>query len=178
MRAAITGSRRDGLAITAGIAVSDLSWAVAALTGFSALFTHFAWLSIWLRVLGGGYLVYLGVQTWRYPAKAEVQAPNLGHGCWNSARTGLLTNLANPKSLVFFGSIFAATLPAGAPIWVWAAIGGIIVVNAVWWHSTLAIVFTMEPARRAYRHVKTGSDRVLGAALTSAGVYFLATAHT
>nr|WP_042183767.1 LysE family transporter [Kibdelosporangium sp. MJ126-NF4]CEL15837.1 Threonine efflux protein [Kibdelosporangium sp. MJ126-NF4]CTQ93762.1 Threonine efflux protein [Kibdelosporangium sp. MJ126-NF4] len=170
MRAAMTRSRADGLAVTAGIAISDVVWAVTAIVGLTALFASVAWLTTSVQVLGGGYLVYVGIRTWQ---AARTHAVPVGNPTGGSFVTGLVTNLTNPKSAVFFGSVFATTLPLGAPPWVWFTVVGIIAVNAVWFHYLLAVLFSLASARRVYERAKAWCDRVLGGLLSSLGAYFI-----
>jgi len=65
------------------------------------------WLTV-LKVLGGAYLVWLGIQVWRAPPigmEAQIRA-NERSG-WSMARQGALSALTNPKAVLFF----AAFLP-------------------------------------------------------------------
>jgi threonine/homoserine/homoserine lactone efflux protein len=70
-----------------------------------------------LRLLGGAYLIYLGVKLWRAPVDASdtLQAPPikplrmLGHAY---AVTAL-----NPKSLIFFVAFVPQFLVASQPFW-------------------------------------------------------------
>lgn len=48
-----------------GITVGNMLWAGLALGGLHLIFGRVVWLQTALRVLGGTYLVYLGVQMWR-----------------------------------------------------------------------------------------------------------------
>jgi threonine efflux protein len=173
MRAAMTKSRGDGVAVTAGIAVSDIVWAVTAVVGLAALFSHVTWLTTTLQILGGLYLVYLGVRTWHAARRPAAPPHNLERG---SFVTGVVTNVTNPKSAIFFGSVFATTLPAGAPTWVWLSVVGIIGANAIWFHYLLAVLFSLAPARRAYGQAKAWCDRVLGCLLSLFGAYFVVVA--
>jgi len=83
---------------------------------------------------------------------------------------GFITNLTNPQSVVFFGSIFAALLPAGAPVWLRAAAVGVIVFDALWWHLTLALAFSTRRAQGLYARVKRPLDYLLGGVLVLLGV--------
>lgn len=74
-------------------------------------------------------------------------------------RLGLLTNLTNPKGLVFYGSLFAALLGPDLRPWVKVAAFAIIVANATLWHAALACFFATEGAQRLYRRVKGSIDR-------------------
>ena len=58
-----------------------------------------------LKVVGGAYLVWLGIQLWRSPA-IRLQAdgePTDARGAM-LFRDGLLTALSNPKALLFYGA--------------------------------------------------------------------------
>jgi threonine/homoserine/homoserine lactone efflux protein len=73
------------------------------LFGIGALLeTSLVWLTI-LKWLGGGYLVWLGIQVWRSPpidiAAGEPIEPRSGASLF---RQGALSALTNPKGLLFF----------------------------------------------------------------------------
>ena len=66
IQTAAGSGRRAGLLAAFGMMVGALAWASAALYGLRALSTGFEWLQVALRVLGGGYLLYLAVMLWRH----------------------------------------------------------------------------------------------------------------
>ena len=172
---AVRTNRRMGLAATTGVACADTAWAVAAMTGISVTLATLTWLGTSLRIVGGGYLVYLGARTW-LAARRPPPAGHPGHqldGRLAALRRGLAANLANPKSAIFFASIFAATLPPHDPVWVRAAAVAIVTINALWWHAALAVLLSRRRAHRAYQKGKHWADRITGGLLTSFGLYLL-----
>jgi threonine/homoserine/homoserine lactone efflux protein len=112
-------SRRAGVLTALGVATTGAIWSGAAVLGLCFVFERFVWLYGVLKLLGGAYLIYLGVKTWIGAAKPpavsaeryEIQAI----GGWRYFWMGALTNLTNPKAAVFFGSIFTALLPPTLP---------------------------------------------------------------
>ena len=103
-----TGSQQGhtrALATAAGLAVArGLHVALAAL-GLATLFVTAPWTFDVVRYVGGAYLAWIGLQLLRSPdATANTDAANVGmfddshRRAW---RRGLLTNLLNPKSLLF-----------------------------------------------------------------------------
>jgi len=171
-RIAIAGSRRAGLAAAAGMATGGLIWATAAIFGLALLFSELAWLYRAVQVLGGLYLVYIAVMIWRGArTPIELQAGEVrGLTPERAYVTALLSYLANPKVVVFFGSVFIALLPAHAPGWVWAATVAIITVNEAAWYTTLALSFSAAPMRRVYARIKPGLDRAVAGVLTVLGL--------
>jgi RhtB (resistance to homoserine/threonine) family protein len=171
IRNALAGGRRSGVATAFGVAVGQATWTLAAAAGIAALLQASEPVFVALKLFGAAYLVFLGVQTWRHAREPLVDiVPGRGHrNAWTEYRRGLLTNLTNPKSAVFFGSIMATVLRPGLPVWVNVAAVAVIVVNSVWWHSLLAVVFARARVRRAYARAKHVVDRGFGAALAGLG---------
>ncbi len=103
-----TGSQQGhypALATAAGLAVArGLHVALAAL-GLATLFTTAPWTFNAVRYAGGAYLAWIGLQLLCSPgATADIDAGREGllvAGNRRAWRRGLLTNLLNPKSLLF-----------------------------------------------------------------------------
>jgi threonine/homoserine/homoserine lactone efflux protein len=97
---AIYGKRRTLFTITGGL----FGFAVViglSMFGIGALLAAASELLIVLKILGGAYLVWLGIQVWRSPA---IGATEGGRGMtnWGMARAGALSALSNPKGILFF----------------------------------------------------------------------------
>lgn len=121
------------LATAAGLAVArGLHVALAAL-GLATLFTTAPWTFDAVRYAGGAYLAWIGLQLFRSPAVT----PNLetGHpgvlaaGLRRAWRRGLLTNLLNPKSLLFCSVLLPQFVhpDEGAVLLQFALLGGLLV---------------------------------------------------
>ena len=73
-----------------------------------------------LKLLGAGYVVYLGVQAIRHRADARAALETEVEGAapvsgWVSVRTGLVVGATNPKTIVFFVAFLPQFVDAGAP---------------------------------------------------------------
>lgn len=109
LRAAVTGGRNSALACGLGLAIGGMSWSVMAILGLTALFAVAPWAFITLKLCGAAYLVWFAVTLWRNADRAlNTSAPRGAQGFW----LGLLTNLANPKAVVFLAAIFTTVFPA------------------------------------------------------------------
>lgn len=161
----IRSSRQGGLISALGVATAAAIWSSAALFGISVLFETAAWAYSTLKLLGGAYLIYLGVQSWRHakePLLLRAEKPGQTVSRWRYFRSGLVTNLTNPKSAIFFGSIFATMLAPSLPVWVRGAAVGIIVVDAFLWYALMAVVFSTRRAQDLYARAKRPIDRIVG----------------
>lgn len=98
------GGARAGLLATLGVVASEILQIAAVAAGLSALFAAAPLAFTALRLAGAGYLLYLGVQALRSARRggplADGSAGGPVSGRYAFAR-GLLTNLANPKSVTF-----------------------------------------------------------------------------
>jgi threonine/homoserine/homoserine lactone efflux protein len=171
-------SRGDGVLAAFAMGWGGLIWAAAALFGLQALMTQLVWLETGIRLAGAAYLVYLGIRLMlsrREQSGPVDAAPEAASEPIPSRRSrlfadALLLQLSNPKVIVFFGSIFAVLLPAGAPSWVGYAALAIVFVNEFWWYSLVSVVFSTGPTRRFFDRWKIWINRVAGGVLTLLGI--------
>ena len=103
-------------------------------------------------------------------AERDDGSAGTGRGPLAAVRLGLLTQLANPKVAVFFGSIFVTLLPAEPSVGVQAAVIAIVCANEVGWYTAVAYAFAIARLRRGYARAKTWIDRTCGGFLALLGL--------
>jgi threonine efflux protein len=169
-RAAIHRSRRYAASVVLGLLTANLVWGFAALSGISTLFRLAPWLYRAIKFTGGVYLIYLGVSLWRGSGdEATATESPVQKRLGAAYLRGLLTNLSNPKSVVYFGSIFALFMSPGTPLWVEAIAVGIVLSDTVLWYGAVAALFSSAAVRRFYARVRRPVNRLAGAALVGFG---------
>ncbi|MCC7372027.1 MAG: LysE family translocator [Chloroflexi bacterium] len=172
VHASVGGSRRSGLAVAGGVTVGMVGWAVASLFGLHALLLTFESLSTVLRLAGAAYLAYIGLRlllsAWRSEhAETGGAAPRSTVGAF---RYGLLTNLANPKALALFGSLFAVLVPADAPSWFTLSFLVTIVGTTLTWYVLVALTMSTRAVSRVYRRAERGLTALTGALFVGVSV--------
>lgn len=118
MRNALRGGRRDGFLTVAGICSGLYVHALLSALGVSAILAHSADAFMILKIAGACYLAWLGIQSLRSAAR---DAPARAAGDVVSARVpllrsfseGFLTNLLNPKVIVFYLALLPQFLGPG-----------------------------------------------------------------
>ena len=107
IRNALAGGRRSGFATALGVALGQAVWTIAAAAGLVAVLRASQPAFTALRLAGAAYLVFLGVQSLVAAARRRQShqpvVPRSTPG--GSLRQGLVSNLANPKMVVFFTSL-------------------------------------------------------------------------
>jgi threonine/homoserine/homoserine lactone efflux protein len=173
-------SRRDGLATALGMGIGGVLFSGVALLGLYTLLAAVTWLYVSLKVAGGLYLIYLASKIWR-SAKTPL-AFNQGEATSNgnprkSFWIGLSTQLSNPKTAIYYGSIFAALLPQHPPLWCYFALPPAIFVIEAGWYTIVALCFSSKRPRELYLRAKIWVDRVAASAITALGLRLIFAAH-
>jgi threonine efflux protein len=166
---AIQQSSRRAMAVVAGFVVSNVTWCIAVVLGLSALFRAVPWLYGAIRVCGGAYLIWLGISAWRTNGKGSPDAGRRTQATSSFVR-GLLTTFTNPKSAVYFGSVFTLFMKPGTPLWVQMAAMAIVVVDSILWYGAVALLFSHGAVRRRYTSMRHWIDRMAGAVMIAFGI--------
>ncbi|MEL7469685.1 MAG: LysE family translocator [Pseudomonadota bacterium] len=96
---------RSSLPLAAGVSIVDVLWPLLAILGLSALVQANAEVLQWMRYIGGAILIWMG---WRLIVGSRTALdtdpdPSLmRRNAWQGFLAGVLVNLGNPKSIVFF----------------------------------------------------------------------------
>ncbi|HVC25052.1 MAG TPA: LysE family translocator [Acidimicrobiales bacterium] len=185
LRALLSGGRRQAARTAAGVLTGLATWVCAAALGLSALLAASHAASLALRIVGGAYLVLIGlrsllasrrrVETGVVAAAGELVAAGrasprrglLGTGY----RAGLVTDLLNPKVGVFFVTFLPGFVPRGEPVGlVSVALGAVFVLETAAYFAVIVLasdrVTRLMTSRRARRRI----DRLSGVVLVGFGV--------
>ena len=171
VQSSLSNGRAAGIAAGIGIATGDGIYAGLGLFGMSALITEGGTLFHAIKFLGGFYLIWFGVRL--FLAKTPVALPSGGMSKPGTLRgyfmRGLVTDLANPQTVLFFASIFAVTLTPSTATWVKAVSWIGIVATSVLWRSLLSVALSHDPVRRAYERAQVPMERLVGVTLGAFG---------
>jgi RhtB (resistance to homoserine/threonine) family protein len=169
VRNTLRGGRHDGWLTVAGICSGLFVHALLSAVGVSALLAHSATAFLALKVAGAGYLAWLGLQSLRSatrktddaapPDVAPAQAP----AC-RSFREGFLTNLLNPKVIVFYLALLPqfisagdAVLPKSLLLTAIHFLQGILWLGFVAWGVDRSRRFFLRPALRRFMDALCGT---------------------
>lgn len=157
--------------LSAGLGLGAVIWAAAALFGLALLFEIFPALFWSFRLAGGLFLVWIAFQMWRHASDPIGDAAAAqGRGSWALFSQGTLTQLANPKPAIFFGAVFAGTVPPGTSFGWLIALLVMVFVNEMACTLGIARLFSLQHTRSLYLRAKTAIDRVFAGILGCLGV--------
>jgi len=145
VRSSMTRGAAAGLRTTVGVSVGLGMYATLSLLGLSAVLIEYQWLTWTVRLIGGAYLVYLGIRLLRAKPldlnDEEVRLPVRG----NAFVFGFVVTLTNPKAIVLFASVFATAVTASTPAWLMALMIGLVVLSSIVWYSIVSLFMSSAP---------------------------------
>lgn len=106
IRRTLANGRLTGFVSGLGVATADASYGAVAAFGLTFISTFLVNQQIWLRLIGGIFLCYLGITTLR-AKPAERAATAGGRGLGGMYLSTFLLTLTNPLTILSFAAIFA-----------------------------------------------------------------------
>lgn len=173
IRRTLADGRSFGLASGLGAATADMMYGGVAAFGLTFVSGLLLSQQVWLRLLGGLFLCYLGVRTFvSMPPEQGAARPNRGlMGAYTST---LLLTLANPTTILSFTAVFAGFGIAGEVRDYGSSallVLGVFLGSACWWLILSGVVGMLRS--RVSRHGLVWVNRASGATIAGMGVVSL-----
>lgn len=176
VRSSMTHGTRAGLLTTLGVSSGLCLYATLSLLGLSAILVEYQWLTWTVRVLGGCYLIFLGIGLLR----AKPQVIELGNATRPPGKRailfGFLVTLTNPKAIVLFASVFATAVTATTPLWLMGLMIGLVTASSLVWYSCVSLFMSSGPVMRRFQRARHWIERAAGVCFIGLGGKVLADA--
>ena len=174
---AASQGRAAGMKAMVGITLGVVFWAAIALLGLDILLQKASWLQRGIMAAGGLYLSYLAYQLFKSALQRQeaqiVQNSSDDHKAKHIVLKGLLTNLSNPKAIIYFASVFSAFVGNihndNAKWWILT----LIIIETIFWFSLVAAVFSMPVMQRGYQKSAKWIDGFAGTLFGGFGLYLI-----
>ena len=171
IRRTLTQGQLSGFISGLGAATADAVYGCIAAFGLTLISTALIKQKLWIRLLGGAFLLYLGVRTVLKEPSREIESNSRLRLVGAYASTFILT-LTNPMTIISFTAVFAG-LGVGSMGGDYGSaglvVGGVFLGSAAWWLtlSMLVSIFRQRFSVIAMRWV----NRAAGAILCGFGVF-------
>jgi len=170
-RSSYAQGRTAGLAAAAGIALGVQVHVLYTVLGIAVIISQTPTLFLAMKVVGAGYLLYLGYKSLTNTTRIELDGLSQGASSVASAlRTGFLTNALNPKTMLFVVSAYTQVVRPGSPLALDFAYGAFMSFAHWAWFSLVAVFFSSARLRAAMIERQRTVDRVIGVALIGLGL--------
>lgn len=152
-------TRANTLKIILGISVGVVVWVALTLLGFTVLLEQWPWIQQVLMLIGGLFLAKMGYAMLRGGIATLKQNTNLDGVIEQPPKNyfllGLYTNLANPKIVIYFSSVFSLALSSTAGANLKPQLAVIIPIQTFLVFSLLMMIMSIPKIKRVYQ--KSGS---------------------
>ncbi|HYR65747.1 MAG TPA: LysE family translocator [Reyranella sp.] len=177
VRSSMTRGTRAGLLTTLGVSMGLCLYATLSLLGLSAILAEYQWLTWTVRVLGGSYLIFLGIKLLRArPQVIELDRATRPAGK-RAILFGFLVTLTNPKAIVLFASVFATAVTASTPLWLMGLMIALVTASSLVWYSCVSLFMSSGPVMRRFQRARHWIERAAGVCFIGLGGKVLADAR-
>ena len=177
VRSSMAHGARAGLLTTLGVSAGLGMYATLSIVGLSAVLVEYQWLTWLVRLIGGAYLVYLGVRLLRSPPVAIELDEVSSRRQPNALVFGFLVTLTNPKAIVLFASVFATAITPHTPGWLMVLMVALVVASSLVWYSLVSLFMSSSPVMRRFERVRHWIERVAGGCFIALGGKLIADAR-
>lgn len=167
-KSAASTTRRNTLKIIAGISAGIVVWVMLTLMGFTVLMAQWPWIQSLLMLVGGLFLAKMGWAMLNGGLKA-LKNRHLGLEVAEALKPiqhyfalGLMTNLSNPKTLIYFSSVFSLALSSSASTDLKTQLAVIIPVQTFITFALVMLLISQPKIKGYYERAGAGIDIVSG----------------
>jgi threonine efflux protein len=147
-----------------------LVWVVLTLLGFTVLVKQFPWIQQILMLVGGLFLARMGwamlnggLTTLKQHTGIETDGQQVATSdAQNYFLSGLLTNLSNPKTLIYFSSVFSLALSSSASTHLKTQLAIIIPIQTFLVFTLLMLILSRPKIKTAYQSSGSYIDVISG----------------
>ncbi|YAR64199.1 LysE family translocator [Bacillus cytotoxicus] len=168
MKNSLDFGSRTGIATAIGIALALVIHITYTILGFTVILQKYPAVFIIIQLLGATYLIWLGWNAIRSTSKEtneiteDLKNEKISKNLFQAFKEGFLCNVLNPKSALFFLSIFSQFISTNTPDWIRWVYGVEIIFAVGLWFVVLATIISYGKFRLFYRRYSFWFDRFLG----------------
>lgn len=174
----LSNGKKAGLMCSIGIALGLSIHITYSAFGLATVIANSS-SALWaIKILGGGYLIYLGIKGLKEKPANITESPATiptKYSAKKSIGIGFLCNTLNPKAPIYFVSLFTVVLSPDMPVYQIAIYGAWIMVIQFAWFSLLVGILSRPSINLRFKKHGHWIDRVLGGAMIALGIKVIAT---
>jgi threonine/homoserine/homoserine lactone efflux protein len=163
-RTSIYNGRLAGLYMSLGMCLSVCIHASYSIAGLAVVIANSTWLFSAIKYLGTAYLMYIAWQllTTREILNKVQGNPTTQISPFIALRMGFTCNILNPKTSIFFLSIFTQVVSVDTPLIMQVSYGLIIMLAHFIWYSGVALLLSHPKIVPRFNRQKQKIDKVAG----------------
>ncbi|XQW86226.1 LysE family translocator [Thalassotalea piscium] len=179
----LTHGKKAGLLCSIGIALGLSIHIFYSALGLAAIIAS-SEVALWgIKLFGGGYLLFLGIQGIKSKATnlpaLDVNTQKVRnipeHSAFKTIGLGFLCNALNPKAPIYFVALFTIVLSPDMPLTHIIIYGLWMMIIQLAWFSSVALLLSRPKINQAFQKLGHWLDRILGGAMIIMGIKVITT---
>ncbi|MBV1911458.1 MAG: LysE family transporter [Kangiellaceae bacterium] len=161
-----------GLYSSLGISLAIWVHVAYSIAGLAIIISNSIVLFSMIKYLGAVYLIYTGWRTFRTTSNLDIveQTNKVELSNFYAFNIGFITNALNPKTTIFFLSIFTQVVISETPLWSQVVYGVIISVAHLVCFGTVSLLLSLSILLKKFQLYKRSIERVVGSLLIGFGI--------
>ncbi|RBW42446.1 LysE family translocator [Psychromonas sp. B3M02] len=164
--------RQSGLYSALGIGLAIWIHVAYSIAGLAIIISKSILLFSLIKYLGAAYLIYIGYKTLTAKSKLNdlQQTDNKPLSNFSALKLGFITNALNPKTTLFFLSLFTQVVNPSTPVSIQLLYGLIICLAHIVWFSMVSVFFSHPALVSQFNVHKQKIEKVVGSVLIGFGI--------
>lgn len=169
----LSNGKKSGLLCSVGIALGLSIHIIYSALGLATIIANSA-TALWaIKILGGGYLLYLGINGLRTKPNNGISIIEKEIKTTSALKTvgiGFLCNALNPKAPIYFVALFTVVLSPNIPLEHLIIYGVWMMVIQLLWFSSVVFLLSRPKINQQFQKMGHWLDRVMGGAMVIMGL--------
>lgn len=166
-------SRQTAFYTAVGLGLGILVHIVNSLVGIGLLISQSSGLLNFIKLIGAGYLIYLGYKSLTdklHSTSGKTAAIHKDLSTWTAIRMGFVTNATNPKAVLFFLTIFTVIVSHATPPLIKSFYGIEMALMEFTWFAILGTIISHKTIKNRIGRFQYIVERVMGTVLILLGI--------
>jgi len=133
IRRTLSDGKLTGFLSGMGAASADMVYGAIAAYGLTVITNLLVENALWLRLIGGCFLLYLGIKTFLEKPADHAAQTNQKSGYFGAYISTFFLTITNPMTIISFAGIFAGTMSIGSTSSPLMLVAGVFAGSAAWW---------------------------------------------
>ncbi len=171
-RNSILYGRKSGLLSAIGVSIAIWVHVAYSIFGIAVIISNSIILFSIIKYFGAIYLIYLGWKTFTSKSMTDIKEEDISSSItsFQFFKLGFITNVLNPKTSLFFLSIFTQFVTVNTPIWMQLVYGLIISMAHLIWFICVSYLFTHPILLEEFYKSKKMIEKIVGILLIGLGL--------
>lgn len=173
-RNSLVYSKKVGVYSALGVALGIIIHVTYSLIGIGLIISKSILLFSTIKLLGAAYLIYIGYKSLKAKKIIHTQTETITHKKdltpFQAINIGFLSNVLNPKTTLFFLSLFTQVIAPETPLLIQLIYGIEMVIMTFVWFAFLASILSHGLVKKKFSSIHHYLEKIMGALLIALGI--------